>query len=378
MTALSLNRSAALMVMFGESDVFAHLEGVAASLEWWMRSACLYLAVHCGVLVAANWNSSARIPPRFGTSWVVGPELSGLLWVLYILVLVILYFVGLVHWQGQWPMWTVPFGLSMPVLLYWLITAAEPVQGSRGRERARVTPDRLRRRRFAPLIGLMWEGARSVPFAMAFLAFLLPFVADSAIRLVVGAFRFETHFRLSGIPLQALTTTILIFAAMAFHYRWRSWGEKGEFLITAGVEVGKARRIELLTGAFLGLEMLVIGFIVDPQSVQDPRFWAIYALPVCTVLLLCNHSPSPLLRSKGLRARELFPWMAIGCLFHVAGLVIVNNITAQQRYGPIFGAALVTPFVIYGAGCIALWIWAFVQAGDEENLRRAELDPTVH
>jgi hypothetical protein len=173
----------------------------------------------------------------------------------------------------------------------------------------------------------------------------------------------------------------LLAACVWMPFRWTSCGETAAFLATAGLRVGVLRRVELLTGLALGVAMIASGLVPHPKAGLSWGFWVAYAGPVASALLLANREQLRSRRLRGARARDLFltfAVLAVGLLL-VVWLVLKSfqGTDASERSGIVLGSLLVALLAIYCATSIFLWIRAFIRAGDEEALRRVELDTAI-
>jgi hypothetical protein len=136
--------------------------------------------------------------------------------------------------------------------------------------------------------------------------------------------------------------------------------------------------------------MLLVGLLVRSPRVIRSEFapapevlWkqqcVIYILGFATVLLVTNHARVPWVGKRGLRVRELFPWVALAgfcwAVVYLVGFMLFwkDLIYLEDELLRVQVIAAV-PLAIYAMGATWLWIRAFVQAGDDDRLRREEFD----
>jgi hypothetical protein len=315
--------------------------------------------------VIANWNSSTRLPARAHLPHIRNQEIASPLRIVF-LVTWIVAVQSLAAAKGR-PLWVVPAGALLLIATYWLVSGAEPVAKTEGRERAEKTRGSVSVRPFDVCRGLLWEGSR--PLARYFI------VLTPALCLV------NPLGRAFGWHADAYTLHLLNMGALSWvagsPFRWESKGGQSEFLCTSGVRLRDARRIELLAGLFVCLEMLVVGWLINLPDSIPAQGSVMYAIAVGVVLLVCNKTRLPSPFGPAMRVFRLLSWGLIVAVLLTVALAIALVVTAREpkeMFPTCVGVLLVIGFL----APIALWIWAFLRAAGDDQLRQEELEPKLY
>jgi hypothetical protein len=313
--------------------------------------------------VIANWNSSTRLPARAHLPQIRNQEIASPLRIAFLIAWIVAV-QTLAAVKGR-PMWVVPTGALMLIVTYWLVSGAEISAGSEGRERSDKRRETVSAKPFGVWHGLLWHGLRPSTRVVVVCAPFLPLTSS-----IVRVFGRHVDFAVLG----GLSTLMLLWIAQR-PFRWESEGPRSEFLCTAGIPLRDARRIELVTGLFLGLEMLAVGLINTPAAGQG-REWLIHGMFFGLILLASNRARIPNVLGRAMRVYRLLPWSVLAAVLLGLIFVFVDRIAGREPQVMNIGM-LVALLAITIATPIGLWIWAFLRAGSDERLRLNELEPKL-
>jgi hypothetical protein len=337
-------------------------EGVVRSFVFFASAVVSFQGL---TAVLANWNSSSRVPARAHLPRIRNPEIASPLRIVFLVVWVASVS-SLAAVKGR-PMWVVPTGALVLIATYWLVSGAEANRTGDGAEIVDQRRVPLFARRVSMWRGLLWEGSRPLARMFVVLVLVLPLA-----RPLGRALDWQPNVG----TLHVLNMVMLSWVAGS-PFRWESKGGRCEFLCTAGVILRKARRMELVAGLVVGLEMLAVGYLIDLPGSILPTPWLMYAVVFCAILLVCNQARISLVFGPAMRVARLLPWGAlVGVCLAVAFVFISIAIEHEPSWLP---SAFVGAFLAMAISAPpGLWIWAFLRAGNDERLRQDEFEPKLY